>query len=470
MKTYPRLGFSFALCAVLPAVAHASVGDRFGYLSSSSAVAGARAGAGEFTSASAYENPSQLSLLKSNAAAPEGSRVRFHWSMLYANPKFADIHGVAVENAVNSDTSAGSEELRNVDTNYASTFGQSVGFSIQSHRSERRWGIGAVAYLPLDRLALVDSGESFVPEYTLHRASTQKPEFQLALSGRATEKLSFGAGLHLGAKLTANTAIFLNQGTGTTSSMRISASLKTRATPYFGVTYLPTENLSLGLNYRFAASQPQSMKVHATARAIGTVSALDFAFPALATMYYDPATLEFGGRWSYASGRSLSFEIDYQAWSKFESPAMVILDPATSECSPNCGVDFAAGRNLAPKTRDLFIPRLGHTWAIGDAELNAGYLYRPGIYAELPTGAGNAIDPDEHRVAAGYGRGFDSFFAFDAPGRIDFHLSYSIYPKKRVVKTAGDENGNAAGRKIGSPGYEIGGSEAGGGLSLQLFL
>jgi hypothetical protein len=470
MKTSLRLGLAISLCALSCSASRASVGDRFGYLSSSSAVGGARAGAGEFTSASAYENPSQLSLLKTHPDAAESSRVRFHWSVLYASPKFADIHGVVVENAVNSDTAAGSEELRNVDTNYSSTFGQSVGFSIQSHRSERHWGIGAVAYLPLDRLALVDSGESFVPEYTLHRASTQKPEFQFALSGSVNEKLAFGAGLHLGSKLTSNTAIFLNQGTGTASSMRISASLKTRATPYFGITYLPTESLSLGLNYRFAAAQPQSMKVHATARAIGTVSALDFAFPALATMYYDPASLEFGGRWAYASGRSLFFEVDYQAWSKFESPAMVVLDPSTSECSPNCGVDFAAGRNLAPKTRDLFIPRVGHTWSTGDAEIHAGYLYRPGIYAELPTGAGNAIDPDEHRAAAGYGRGFESFFAFDAPGRIDFHLSYSIFPKRRVDKTAGDENGNTAGRKIGAPGYEIGGSEAGGGLSLQLFL
>jgi hypothetical protein len=450
--------------------AEASMGDRFGYLSSATSLGGARTGAGEFTSASAYENPSQLSLTKTDPSAADASRVRFHWSLLYAQPKFADIHGVVVENAVNSDAVAGSEEFRNVDTDYAATFGQSVGFSIQSRKSERRWGFGAVAYLPLDRFAVVDSGESYVPEYTLHRASNQKPEFQFALSGLVTPELAFGAGLHLGTKLTSNTAIFLNQGAGTASSMRIAASLKTRATPYFGLTYVPTDALSLGLNYRFAASQPQSIQVHATARAIGTVSALDFAFPALATMYYDPATVEFGGRWNYGGAGTIYFQLDYQAWSNFESPAIVVLDPTTAECSPNCGVDFSAGQNLSPKTRDTFVPRVGHAWTFRDSEFRLGYAYRPGIYAELPTGAGNAIDPDEHRIAAGYGWAFPSLLVFDAPGRVDFHALYSIYPRKRVDKTAGDENGNAAGRKIGAPGYETGGSEAGGGLSLQLFL
>lgn len=461
------------LATVIPH-AHASIGDRYGYTSSSSAVAGARTGAGEFTSASAYENPSQLSLYSPEesdlAGAPKSSHIRFHWSLLYSTPHFEDIHNVVVENGVNSDKTAGNESYANVDTDYPSTFGQSVGFSIQNRNSDRRWGFGAIAYLPLDHLALVDSGESFAPEYTLHRGANQKPEFQFAASGLLAKNFVFGAGLHLGTKLDSNTTLFLNQGTDTASSLRIAASLKTQASPYVGLTFQPTDTASFGLNYRFASSSPETLNVHATARAIGNVSALDFTFPALATMYYDPGSIEFGWKQRYSNTNKLFFELDYQFWSKFESPTLLIQNPQTASCAPNCGVDFSPGLNLAPKTRNILIERIGHAWTIGDSEFLLGYSYRPGIYSSEPTGAGNAIDPDEHRIAAGYGWIFKSFFAFDAPGRIDLHAAYSIYPKKQVVKTAGDENGNTASKKIGDPGYETGGSEIGGGLTLQLYL
>jgi hypothetical protein len=454
------------LAFALVAGAEASIADRYGLTSESAALGGARAGAGEFSSASSVENPSQLSL---DPAGP--GRVRFHWGVLYSAPRFADIRGVVVANAVNSDTSAGAEDVRDVDTTYPVTFGQSVGFSIQSARSERRWGFGAVAYLPLDRLALVDSGQPYEPEYVLHR-STQRPDFRFAFSGLLSSELAFGAGLAIGTKLDSSTTVFLNQGAGTSSWMRISASLKTKATPYLGLSWKASDSLRLGLNWRFASSQPETLNVRATARAIGNVSALDFSYPAISTMYYDPATLEVGGKWDYAGGRALYFQADWQRWSSFESPALVIQDPWTSSCTGGgCGgVDFSPGRDLSRPTRDLVVPRIGHSWSIGDGELRAGYLYRPGIYRDLPIGAGNTLDPDEHRWSAGYGAAFDSFFAFDAPGRLDFHASWSLYPKARVEKSPGDENGATPGRKVGDPGYDVGGHEWGGGLTLQLFL
>lgn len=453
------------LAASLSVAASASIGDRFGFTSESAALGGAKAGSADFTSASAYENPAQLSLV------PRGeSRTRFHWSVIYADPSFTDINSVVVENPVNSDKTNATTRSDRVDTNYPITFGQSVGLSTQSKKEPYHFGLGAVVYLPLDRLALVDSGEPFVPEYSLHRGRTQKPEFQFAVSTLLSPEWSFGAGLHLGTKLTSDTTVFLNQGAGTASSMRISASLKTKASPYFGLNYVPSERWSWGFTARLASSQPQSLNVHSSARAIGTVSALSFSFPAISTLYYDPLTFQLGGEWKYTSGSALFFQLDYQAWSKYESPSIVILDPQTSACSPSCGVDFASGMNLSQKTRDLFIPRIGHSWNLGESDLRLGYVYRPGIYSSLPTGAGNSIDPDEHRLTAGLGLGFNSLWVFDAPGRFDLHASYSLYPKRHVDKAPGDENGDLANRKVGDPGYDIGGNEWGTGITVQLFL
>jgi hypothetical protein len=444
----------------------ASIGDRFGFTSEDSALAGARAGVAERSSSSAFTNPAQLSL------APESgnrtpSPIRLHWSAFYSEPSFTDIRGVVVENPVNSDLTTGNSEVRNVDTDYPATFGQSIGIAVRSTKSNHHWGFGAVAYLPLDRFALLDSGEPFVPEYTLHRGRTQKPEFQFAFSGLITPDLSFGGGLYLGTRLTADTTIFLNQGSGTSSTMRIAASLKTQATPYFGLVGKFSNDLSAGLVVRFASSSPESLRVQASARAVGSVAAPDFSFPALATMYYDPFTVSAGTRWRYASTRTAFLQVDYQAWSRFESPVLVIQNQA---CDPNCGVDFEPGRNLSGKTRDIVVPRVGHAWIIGTHELYTGYSYRPGIYRELPEGAGNAIDPDEHRLSVGLGWNIDSLPIFDAPGRVDLHSAYSIYPKETVVKSPGDENGNLSNRKVGAPGYETGGHEFGGGLTVQLFL
>lgn len=446
--------------------AEAAIGDRFGFTSEDAALAGAVAGSAEISSASAFGNPAQLSLLPESSTAGE-SPVRLHWSVLYSEPRFADIHGVVVENPVNSDQADGTARVANVDTRYPTTFGQSLGLAVRSRKSDRHWGFGVVAYLPLDRFALLDSGESFVPEYTLHRGRTQKPEFQFAISGLLSKRVSFGAGIFLGARLTSDTTLFLNQGTDTVSTMRIAASLKTQATPHLGLSYVDSESLSFGLVARLASSSPESLNVQASARAVGTVSAPDFSFPALATMYYDPFTVSAGTRWRYSPASVLFLQLDYQAWSKFRSPVLLIQDQA---CDPNCGVDFESGRDLAPRARDLIVPRIGHAWTIGTREVRAGYAYRPGIYRELPAEAGNAIDPDEHRFSAGYGWAIPSLPFFDAPGRLDLHAGYSIYPKRTIAKSAGDENGKLVNRKVGAPGYETGGHEWGAGFTVQLYL
>jgi hypothetical protein len=450
--------------AIAPRGACAAIGDRFGYTSEDAALGGARVGADELSSASAFDNPAQLSLLPGASSA---SAVRFHWSVLYSKPSFTDIKGVVVQNPVNSDQAEGTARSANVDTGYPATFGQSVGFAVRSKKSDHHWGFGAVAYLPLDRFALLDSGESFVPEYTLHRGRTQKPEFQLALSGLIAKGLSFGAGINLGARLTSDTTIFLNQGAGTVSTMRIAASLKTEATPYFGLVYVASDTVSTGLVARLASSSPESLNVQASARAVGNVAAPDFSFPALATMYFDPFTVSVGTQWRYSSTNILYFQLDYEAWSKFQSPTIVIQNQA---CDPNCGVDFEPGRDLSGRTRDILVPRIGHSWTIGTNELRVGYAYRPGIYRELPTGAGNAIDPDEHRFSVGYGWAIESLPFFDAPGRLDLSGLYSIYRKQTVVKTPGDENGDVANQKVGAPGYTIGGGEWGAGFTVLLYL
>src|SRR5690606_30486920 len=147
--------------------------------------------------------------------------------------------------------------------------------SYEFRQTRLRWGFGMLAFLPLDELAIVDSGETFIPEYMLQRSRNQKPEFDVAVSMKPAANLSLGAGVHLGAALTSNTTIFLQTDPANTSTMRVSASLNTKATTYFGANLALNPAFSTGLVIRLSFAQSENLKVNASSRVLGNIAALD---------------------------------------------------------------------------------------------------------------------------------------------------------------------------------------------------
>lgn len=447
--------------------AQASIGDSFGFSSRAASLGGAMAAVSR-EGASAYQNPAALSFGSFGSALGSDSlhpneKLSFHWSMIYMTPQFRKIENVIVENNYTSDQI----RFSNVDTDYPKTFGQTVGMGYEFKKSPLHWSFGVLAFLPLDELALVDSGETFIPEYVLHRSRNQKPELNLGLGVRPSDRFSIGLGIHLGSALTSNTTIFLQTDQNKVSTMRIAASLKTKASPYLGAQVVLSDSLTSGLVFRMPLTQNERINVQASTRAIGTVAALNFNFPAIATMYYEPLSVEWGNQWKFARDQSLFFQIDYQNWSRFKAPALVIGSPETQLG----GVQFSPGKNPAFEYRDIIIPRIGYEKRLDTTTFRMGYAYRESILKNPPTGAGNYLDPSEHRFSGGMGFDFPRFLDFDAPCRIDFHVAYYQLVKQHVVKTPGDETGARAGnQKIGAPGFEAGGHIWGGGLTLNLFL
>lgn len=86
----------------------------------------------------------------------------------------------------------------------------------------------------------------------------------------------------------------------------------------------------------------------------------------------------------------------------------------------------------------------------------------------LPDGVGNMLDPGVNMFNAGVGLHFRHFFSYDMPCTLDIHGAYDRLDSAHVTKTPGDESGNTSGAKIGSPGYDVGGDQFGGGASLTL--
>ena len=439
----------------------ANVGMDYGMGSRTSAFGGAGAAydSGAF---SAYSNPASI-------ANETGSRFQIEVGMLWMNPEFTPIRNVIVENGYVGDSLSTSPLIKDVDTNYRSTWGQTFGANFKVFPDWRNFSVGAALFAPMQQLAYMDSGEAFVPEYLLYRSRTQKPQVALGIALELGHGWNFGLGAQLAYSLTSSATAFLQTQPSKPSTLRFASSLKSKLTPHLGLHYQsnePGSSFNLGAVIRLESSSPNEIYLKSAARAFGNYAALDFNFASKSTLFYDPLTIELGTSFATPfleawNAKSIA-QLDYQAWKNFEAPTLTIIDPITEGCgTTSCGILISQGNNPKIPTRNIFIPRLGEEIQINSTTLRLGYTYKPSILSELPSNAGNALDPPKQTFTLGLG--------WKLPVQIDLHFAYSILQTQTITKTAGDESGALNGdRKIGSPGYEAGGKIYGGGITLGL--
>jgi len=313
----------------------------------------------------------------------------------------------------------------------------------------------------------------------MSRARMQRPIIALALAAKPTDHFSVGLGLHVSYGITANGTAFLQTANNTTSSMRISASIKPQASPNLGWLLTSQKNQdqtgswSLGQMFRMANSSDVTLAFNSSARAFGSLAALDLRFGGTAAMFYDPLSLETGFTWKHARHARLLLQADFQNWRKFKRPALQIDSQEEScqqEAGGTCDPLLVNPTTLpALALRNIWIARIAEEWTFGSQSLRLGYSYRPSIFQGPPQEAGNYLDPAKHTASIGMGWKFDSFFGWQAPATIDFHANYQALVTQQITKTALNEVGQA-GVKIGSPGYTAGGHAWGGGATLNLSL
>lgn len=472
MKSFMKLGpirtLAILFCLFDAGSAHANVGEAFGFGARSISLGGASV-AGAYDGYAAYSNPAALPF--------EGEkRLRLSYGLLYMNPTFTPIAGVVVENSYVSDKE--NAEIGDVDTSYRSIVGQQMGLSLRLIPSFFNFTLGAVLYIPLQQMIYIDTGAPFAPEYPMYRSRPQRPQVELGAGGDLGAGFKFGVGVHIAFALTADAIVFLQSDANKPSTMRFSASMKPKAAPYFGFYYAPgsTESepglLSLGAVVRLPVASQNEMVLNSSARIIGGFIAPDFNFLANSTLFYDPLTVELGATLKHLGNNRLYAQLDFQRWSSYQSPTLQVLDPKISGCgSSGCGVNVSPGNNPPVQYVNIIIPRVGEEVTIGPVSLRAGYGYRPSFIKDLPTGAGNTLDPPKHMINIGFGYRFQSLFSLQTPWTLDFYGTYHKLVTQKIVKTSGDESGAGTGDlKIGAPGYDAGGKVLGAGVSLSLAL
>jgi long-subunit fatty acid transport protein len=437
---------AFGLSAIVCAHASANVGEAYG-LGSKHAALGATGTAEPNTPFAAYTNPAALSRHGSH-------RFWAAYAIMAMSPSLTPISNVVVENDFSSDTSP--PKPGTVDTDYPMTMGQLVALNYVLLPDAWNIGFGVTTYLPFEQIATFDSGQVYAPEYPLYRARNQRSQFDLGIGAEPMSGWKFGAGLHVGYKVSGATQVYATTSAGKPSSMRFAATTKPKVSPYFGVLAILDENLSAGATVRLPLSSDSTISVRSAAQIVGN---FDLAFEAGSTLIYDPLSVEWGLVWRGHRG-STHLQVDYQRWSKYQQPVMEVRNPQVSDCNPSpCGLPVSSSMNPQGFYRDIWIPRIGQEFAWDErVTLRVGYAFRPSILAAPPSGQGNYLDPSKHMFSAGAGYRLGSD---EAPWSIDAHFSCHLLRSTRITKT---------GTEIGAPGYEAGGKILGGGVSLSISL
>lgn len=442
---------------IFQSAAYANIGDAYGFGVRSASLGG--------TGVSGHDDGYDASLNPAVLSKRNGKKLKLSASIVFLQPEFKPIKDIVVVNDFTGDKNAGSVDRGNVDNQYKPTFGTLIGLSAQLTPNLGQLSFGLTVFSPFSQVAYIDSGETFIPEYVLYRARTQRPQIEFAFASEVFEGVFLGVGSRVAFSLSSKADVFLQSASTSSSSMRFSTSMRPRLVPYAGLLIAPKDwAATLGLVFRAAADSPSTLVLGSSARVLGPLSAMNFAFNSNSSIYYDPMSVELGFDFALSPDTKAFGQIDYQRWSAFHAPALSV------EINRTSGVSMTNSILPLYEYRDIFIPRAGIESKVSkQTTLRGGYSYRPSIFKALPTGAGNYLDPDRHQFGLGLGYFMQEFLGIPTGATLDLNGTFQYLVSQTIRKTPGNELGTGSGDlKIGAPGYDAGGFVYGFGAGLTV--
>lgn len=434
------------VAALFAQSAFASTGEIYGYGSRASALGNTMLG-GITDPFATFYNPA------ANSANP-GLQVTL--GTAYYNPEFRKIEGVTIQNAATSDRTG--DVVGNVDTdNYLDHLGQAIGISLNLGESLKNLTVGITAAMPIARVAFLDTGDPFKPEYFNYRSRTQRPQIYGSLSASPFKDFYFGTGISIATNLSATATIFTTGSTGKVSSARIASTIKPSAAPYFGI-YAKPDPMQVGLVVRLPNKYKLSMDTNAQAHLLSGASNIPLVLNSTSTIFYDPLEINLGAAIKIKDKSWVTLELDWLQYKAFEAPTLSLTDTGSLP-------DLKDSINTSPTMRNIFVPKIGLQHAFEKAVVRAGYFYRPSPVKDN-SGPGNLVDPAKHVATLGVGFNLKDLKVTDREIFLDLHAQYHYLVRQHISKAPGTETGGT-GTKIGAPGYNIGGYIYGGGFSLS---
>ncbi len=352
---------------------------------------------------------------------------------------FEPITNVVVKNSTNGQ-SGSSVDTGNVQTDYQNSNNTVV--SIILPLREKEYGAASLLFTaPVGSLVETNSGHPSLPEYVMYRARYRRSQMHLNYGLPLNDHWAISLGAHLGFQASARVNTLVSLGDDYPSS----GNAKTQIDPSLGAI---ASVVYRGANSLFGLTFQQEMKSNLEAVATGEIvdPSLSLINIGLENMiYYDPHIfrLSYAKAWSEIEA---FLSLEYQMWENFEAPLIQIKNLG--------GTVRASGDYEKLKLKNILVPKLGLKWkAYEGISLMGGLIYRQTPLDSDFSGSGNTIDTDSVILTSGLTYDFK---LFKKEIQLGLSLQYHKLMEKDVLKTTGQENGNA-GQKIGAPGYKIGG-------------
>jgi len=360
----------------------------------------------------------------------------------YLHPSFGSIDNVVIRNPQTSSDVA--PVVGGVSQVYPDVFAQTIKAKILLDEVKKA-DLTLQTFLPLNALAQMDSGNTYLPEYVLYRTEKQRPRVSAMGEMNLSDSFRVGLGLDLGFGVTSEATIFLQSGAGKYSNQRISATVKPRIIPIGEFEYddylflIKAENkVNFSLNTSAGASVFPPLS-----------ASFDISYSTNSALFFDPWTFDLSRRYRLSSVGMDTWAVDlgisYQLWSRFQSRAAVINDVSGT---------FTNG--LAPSftPRNLLVPRISIEKNFGMQRWELGYEFKDSIFKDTPSANGNYLDPPRHSFSLA------ALFPLSSGWEWGASLQVSRLTPQSVVKSDVTE--------IGAPGYQASGWLYGGNLNLTI--
>lgn len=443
---------SIAFFGVLNTKSLASTGEIYGFGSRSSAMGNTIYG-GDDNAYSTFYAPGANS-------AHEG--ISLSLGTMFYHPHFKPIKGIVLQNS--STYATNSEVIGDMENDdYNDHIGQFIGASLNTGERFKNLTLGVLAFMPLDRIAYLDTGETFRPEYFNYRSRTQRPQIYGSLSVRPFKHVFLGTGLAVATNMSANATILASSSSGSVSHGRFAASIRPGISPFFSL-YTDFKPIRGAATIRMPTKYKTSLDTGAEAKVFGSAGSFSVSLNAASTIYYDPLEVDVAVALDITEHTMITAELDWFQYKAFERPSLTFTN------SPGGSINMNNSIDTTPEMNNIFVPKLGFEHSFGKIITRAGAVYRPSP-VKSNSGSGNLVDPDKVIGTVGLGIPLNQWNITERKIRIDLHGEYHQLLTKHIEKSTGPEpapNASSNQRKIGAPGYDIGGNIWGLGLSASL--
>jgi len=367
-------------------------------------------------------------------------RTSFSMAAATVKTNFHDINNIITDNArTSSDPSV--PISGDVNTDYPDVYNSAININLPLARNTGN--IALSIFNPIGSLMEFNSGDSFLPEYVMHRARYKRTLIYGNYAKKLSPDIAWSIGFLFGIQSGGDAE---NQSALNGSSYGSSASMKVKARPTFAGAFSVLKKFKKSLLY---FSYQQEMKSNTTVRANGveTNTSIPYDTTFETMTYFDPHVFRLGYVAKQFSHIHFFTSVEYQMWENYKTPVIRITKNSGSAI---IGSDNA--ENI--KTTNIIVPKFGMNFLITDKLTFAvGVNYRKSPLDSDFSGAGNSLDTDS--LTSTTGLSYDlSIFGLDI--ELAGSFQYHKLKDKTVNKSANMENG-LPGQKVGAGGYKIGG-------------